>query len=342
MTDPRFFRSQGPFTLAELAEMTGAELAGAADPQCRVSDLAALQAAGPTDLSFLENRRYLADFRACRAAACLVAPEFVEQAPPGLALLVSARPRRNFARIGQRFYPAEPATPGVHERAFVDPSAVLGEAVSVGPGAVVGAGARLGAGVEIAANAVIGDAVEIGERTRIGAGASVSHAIIGARVFVYPGVRIGQPGFGFEMDGDGPFMVPQLGRVIIEDDVEIGANSTIDRGSGPDTVIGRGTMIDNLVQIGHNVVVGRGCIIVAQVGISGSTRLGNRVVLAGQVGVAGHLEIGDGVQVAAMSGVNRSLAAGSVVGGAPAVPIREFRRQVAAIKRLGRRGEGET
>lgn len=341
MTDLNFFRSHGPFSLAQLAEMTGAELVGAADTGRMLSDLATLDAAGPSDLSFLENRRYLADFRKCGAGACLVAPEFVDQAPAGLALLVTPRPRRNFARIGQAFFPAIPAVPGVHPSATVDPSAVVDETASIGPGAVIGAGARIGARTEIGPNATVGDTVEIGEATRVGAGASISHARIGSRVFVYPGVRIGQPGFGFEMDREGAFMVPQLGRVIVEDDVEIGANTTIDRGSGPDTVIGRGTMIDNLVQIGHNVVVGSGCIIVAQVGISGSTRIGNRVVIAGQVGIAGHLEIGDGVQIAAKSGVTHSIDPGVVVGGAPAVPVREFRRQIAALKRLGRRTVGE-
>ncbi|NQW09682.1 MAG: UDP-3-O-(3-hydroxymyristoyl)glucosamine N-acyltransferase [Alphaproteobacteria bacterium] len=342
MVDPRFFPFAGPFRLGELAEMTGATLAGAADPDRTIRDVAALDEAGPEHLSFLENRRYAADFRTSDAGACLVVAAFAEQAPKGMALLVTPLPRRNFARLSRAFHPEPPVEPGVHPSAVVHPDAVLAAGVSIAAGAVIEDGAVLAAGVRVGSNAVIGASVTVGEATEIGAGASLSHCDVGARCFIYPGARIGQPGFGFEMDREGPFKMPQLGRVIIEDDVEIGANSTVDRGAGPDTVIGRGTMIDNLVQIGHNVVVGRGCIIVAQVGISGSTKLGDHVMVGGQVGMAGHLDIGDGVQIMAQSGVTRSLPAGGAYGGAPAVPAREFRRQVAAVKRLGQRPGDET
>ncbi|MDF1793382.1 MAG: UDP-3-O-(3-hydroxymyristoyl)glucosamine N-acyltransferase [Thalassobaculaceae bacterium] len=335
MVDSRFHAEAGPITLGEIAEMTGAELRGADDPTRLFRDVGTLEGGGPDDVAFLENRRYVEGFRASKAGACLVAADLADQAPDGMALLVTARPRRNYARLARLFHPAPPAPAGVHPAAVVDPSASLGDGVSVAPGAVIGAGAVIGDGARIDANAAIDDAVEIGAGTRIGAGATVSHALVGARCYIYPGARIGQPGFGFEMDADGPFLVPQLGRVIIEDDVEVGANTTIDRGSNADTVIGRGSMIDNLVQIGHNVVLGRGCIIVSQVGISGSTRLGDRVVMAGQSGVAGHLEIGSDVQVAARSGVTRNLPGGAAYGGAPAIPVREWRRQIAAWKKLG-------
>lgn len=340
MVDSRFHGQAGPFTLGEIAEMTGADLMGEADPDRVFRDVGTLDAGGPDEVAFLENRRYVGEFRSSGAGACLVDAVLAEQAPEGMALLVTARPRRNFARLSRLFHPEPPVPAGVHASATVDPSASLAAGVSVSAGAVIGAGAVIAEGAWIEANAVIGDAVEIGAGTRIGAGATVSHALVGARCYIYPGARIGQPGFGFEMDADGPFLVPQLGRVVIEDDVEVGANTTIDRGSNADTVIGRGSMIDNLVQIGHNVVLGRGCIIVSQVGISGSTRLGDRVVLAGQVGVAGHIEIGDDVQVAAMSGVNRSLPGGAAYGGAPAIPVREWRRQIAAWKKLGQAKPG--
>ncbi len=335
MVDDRFFARRGPFSLSEIAEMTGARLVGDVSPDHVLRDVAPLESAGEGDVAFLENRRYVADFRGSGAGACLVTEAFIDQAPSHMALLVTARPRRAHAHLARCFHPEVPAAAGIHPSAVVATDAEVDPAASVAAGAVIGEGAVIAAGARIEENAVIGASVRIGEQSRVGPGAGVSHAMIGARCHIYPGARIGQPGFGFEMDADGPFLVPQLGLVVIEDDVEIGANTTIDRGSNGDTRIGQGTMIDNLVQIGHNVVVGRGCIIVSQVGISGSTRLGDHVVLGGQVGIAGHLEIGDRVQIAAKSGVNRSLPGDAAYGGAPAIPVREWRRQIAAIKRLG-------
>jgi UDP-3-O-[3-hydroxymyristoyl] glucosamine N-acyltransferase len=337
MADRRFFPYAGPFNLADIAEMTGSELRNCADPNQEIADVAALDQAGPGEISFLENRRYAAALGETRASACFISDALVSRAPDNIALLVTERPRRNFARISRLFYPDDDVTAGVHASAFVSMTARIGAACRIDAGAVIGEHAVVGDGAWIGANAVIGDGVTVGAGTRVGTTASLSHCDIGARCLIYPGARIGQPGFGFEMDESGLVKMPQLGRVLVEDDVEIGANTTIDRGAGPDTVIGRGTMIDNLVQIGHNVEIGKGCIIVAQVGIAGSSRLEDYVVLAGQVGVVGHITVGAGAQVAAQSGVNRSIPPGEKMGGSPAVPIRDFRRQVAAVKGLGRR-----
>jgi UDP-3-O-[3-hydroxymyristoyl] glucosamine N-acyltransferase len=198
----------------------------------------------------------------------------------------------------------------------------------------------LGARCRVGPNTAIGAAVELGDDCRIGANVTLSHCRIGARVVLHPGVRIGQAGFGFAPDPSGPVKIPQLGRVIVGDDVDIGANTTIDRGSGHDTVIGAGTMIDNLVQIGHNVAIGRGCILAGQVGVSGSTRLGDFVMAGGQVGFAGHLTIGSGARIAAKSGLMRDVAPGETVGGNPAVPMRLFMKQVALLQRLARKKDG--
>jgi UDP-3-O-[3-hydroxymyristoyl] glucosamine N-acyltransferase len=339
MADPRFFRLAGPFDLGEIAARVGAELAPGVDAGRRVSDVLPLGEAGPEHLSFLDNKRYVEAFAASRAGACLVDQEMAARAPAGMSLLIARKPRLAFARAARLFYPEPEARPVRHASAVVDASAVIGSSVEIGPGVVVGARADLGARCRIGANAVIGEGVVLGEDTVVGAGASISHALVGSRVVIYPGARIGQPGFGFEPTPEGVVKFPQLGRVLIGDDVEVGANTTIDRGSGPDTVIGRGTMIDNLVQIGHNVVVGESCILVAQVGISGSTRLGNFVVLAGQAGLAGHLEIGDRAVVGPQSGVAKDIPAGSRVMGSPTQPMMEYGRTVAALKNLGRKGK---
>ena len=337
MADPRFFRVAGPFSVAELARRTGAGIGGRGQAELLLRDVAALDVARPDQLSWLDNRKYLPAFRQSRAGAIFVQSAFAAQAPAGATLLVTEQPYRAYAVAAQAFYPEPPPVPGVAASAFVDPSARIGEGSAVEANAVIGAGAEIGRRCVIGANSVIDANCVLGDDVRIGANVTVSHARIGARVRLYPGVRVGQDGFGYALDPRGYVKVPQVGRVIIEDDVEIGANTTIDRGAGPDTVIGAGTIIDNLVQIGHNVQIGRGCVLVAQVGISGSTRLGNHVMIGGQGGAAGHLTIGDGAQIAAQSGLMRDVAPGEKVMGYPAVPIKEFFRQIAFLQRLARK-----
>jgi UDP-3-O-[3-hydroxymyristoyl] glucosamine N-acyltransferase len=342
MADPRFFSMAGPFTAAEIAGRTGAMLGGAGDGQRLLRDVAALDTAGPEELSFLDNRKYLEAFRRTRAGAAFVQAALAAEAPKDLTLLVTDRPYRCYALAAQAFYPEVQPPPGIAPSAAIDRTARLGEGCAVEAHAVIGAKAEIGRRCHIGANSVIGAGCILGDDVRVGANVSISHAVIGARVRLYPGARIGQDGFGFAPDPTGHVKLPQLGRVIIEDDVEVGANTTIDRGALHDTVIGAGTMIDNLVQIGHNVQIGRGCMVVAQVGISGSTRLGDFVMMGGQCAVAGHLTIGTGARVGAQAGVMRDVAPGETVLGAPAVPEKEFFRQVATLQRLAsRKGNGE-
>jgi UDP-3-O-[3-hydroxymyristoyl] glucosamine N-acyltransferase len=334
MADPRFFRAAGPFTVGDLAAATGAEIGGAANAALRLDDVAPLEAAGPHHLSFFSNVKY-AEMLACSAAgAAFVHPAAAARAPAAMTLLLSANPYLSFARAAARFHPAPRRPVGIAASAVIDSSALLGPAVSIGHHVVVEAGAEIGAQTEIGHNCVIGPGVVIGRDCVIGANVTLSHCVLGDRVRLFPGVRIGQDGFGFAPDPAGHVKIPQLGRVLIGNDVEIGANSTIDRGAGPDTIIGAGSMIDNLVQIGHNVVLGRGCILAAQVGVSGSTKLGDFVALGGQVGLAGHLSIGTGAQLVAQSGVMRDVPPGTVYAGTPAVPRRQWLRQTAILDRL--------
>ena len=338
MTDPVFFPSAGPLKLGDLTKLCGGELVRG-DGERLVVRVAALDQAGPNDLAFFENPRYLDDFKATRAGAVICSAAHVAAAPAEAAVLVARQPYRAVAQIMQALFPTAfrlegpYGETGISPACHIHPDARLEADVTVEPGAVIGAGAEIGRGTVISANAVIGKGVRIGRDGYVGAGATVAFALIGNRVIIHPGVRIGQDGFGFAMGPGGHLKVPQIGRVIIQDDVEIGANTTIDRGSNRDTVIGEGTKIDNEVQIGHNVEVGRHCVLVAKVGISGSSKLGDYVALGGYSGLAGHLTVGMGAQLAGGSMLKDDMPAGARWIGMPAKPIREWTKEQMAIKK---------
>ncbi len=346
MDELKFFRRAAPPTLADIVEWTGAKADDGVDLTQKIVDVAPLDQARQGDLVFLDNPKYAGQLALTKATACLVGERHADRVPSHIVRLLARDPYRACATVTARLYPGalRPGSlfdsHGVSPGANVHPAARLEADVIVDPGAVIGPRAEIGAGAVIGPNAVIGPDVRIGRMSAIGAGATVCNALIGDRVIIHPGVKVGQDGFGFAMGPRGHLKVPQIGRVIIQDDVEIGANCTIDRGANRDTIIGEGTKIDNLVQIGHNVVIGRHCVIVSHVGISGSTELADFVVVGGQAGLAGHLHIGMGAQIAAQSGVISNVAAGGRVGGSPATDARDWMRGVAALKALAKRRGG--
>jgi len=336
--DPRFFRRSGPHSLAAVAATAQAE----APPRPLVlAGVAPLQTAGPEDVSFLDNRKYSAALAETRAGAVIVHPDLATRVPSTAVAIVVAEPYAAWARVAALFHPLPPARPGAHPSAVVAADATIDPSAEIGPLAVIGARAEIGARCLIGPAAIIGDGVVLGTDCRIGAHASLSHALLGDRVIVYPGARIGQDGFGLAAQGEGFLSVPQLGRVVLEHDVEVGANTAIDRGALLDTHIGAGSRLDNLVQIGHNVRLGRGCVIVSQAGISGSTVLEDHVMVAGQAGLVGHLRIGRRARIGAQAGVMADVAAGADVVGSPAQPVREFFRHVAMLRRLVREATGK-
>lgn len=351
MTDPQFFRPPAPLAASDIVALTGAEAAPNAALDRKITGVRPLDLAGPSDLTFFDNAKFREDFLATNAGICLTTSALADGVSNGVVVLKVKDPYRAYVTVARTLF-ADDLKPkglfggrGIASGASVHPEAKLEDGVVADPGAVIGPRAQIGCGTLIGTNAVIGADVCIGRDCVVSANASIQHALIGDRVIVHPGVHIGQDGFGYVSGKSGHAKVPQTGRVIIQDDVEIGAGTTIDRGALRDTMIGEGTKIDNLVQIAHNVSIGRHCLIVAQVGISGSTTIGDYAVLGGQAAIAGHLKIGDRVQIAARSGVMNDIPAGEKWGGAPAKPIREFFREVSALRKLatgkdGRRGRG--
>jgi len=335
----RFFDRPSALTVAQIISLTGAEPRDAAGLERLIADVAPLDHAGPADLTFVESNKYADALAATRAGACLMPQRLEARAPDGVIVLRTEEPYRAFVTVHREFYPRalRPTsmfeTTGVSPAATIHPSAKLGNGITVDPGVVIGPRAEIGPGSTIAATAVIGPDVLIGRDCTVGAGCSIMHALIGDRVVIHPGCRIGQDGFGY-IPGDTSLKIPQTGRVIIEDDVEIGAGTAIDRGGIRDTIIGEATKIDNLCQIGHNVVIGRHCVVVAQSGLSGSVTLEDFAALGGAVGLAPHVRIGAGARVAARSGVMNDIPPKQTWGGYPARPRMQWMRQQAVLARL--------
>lgn len=338
MADPRFFLKAGPFSLTDLAAISEAEIASG-DAQQMFDDVAPLHLAGEGQISFLDNKLYIETFESSTAGACLCDAKFADRAPKGMALLVTAEPYRAYARVAQAFYPPQAPVASIHPGAHVSDHAVLMPGCQIEAGAVISDNAEIGTACRIGANSYIGPGVILGDGCNVGPNVTIQCAVVGKACVFHPGARIGQDGFGFA-PGAVHLKVPQLGRVVIGDGVDIGANACIDRGTGPDTVIGSGTKIDNMVQVGHNVEIGSGCLFPALSGISGSTKIGNYVMMGGATGVAGHLTIGDGARIAAQSGVMRNVGSGQTVAGSPAMPAKEFWRQTAALKKLAQTKKG--
>jgi UDP-3-O-[3-hydroxymyristoyl] glucosamine N-acyltransferase len=344
MADPRFFKNLGPFTLAQICEKSGIACPQTVDGAQKVFDLADLSGAGPRHLTFFSGAAAQRDsFAGSQAGVCLV-PQLASEksgkwpaAPAGMVMLEVPSVSRAFAAIAALFYPGH-SQPRWRQKEAVSPDARIGCDVEFAPGVVIGPGAEIGDGTRLGPGTVIGPGVAIGRDCEIGANVSISHAYIGDRVTILPGAQIGQPGFGFATSGEDYLKIPQLGRVIVQDDVEIGAATTIDRGALGDTVIGEGSKLDNLIMIAHNCQIGRHCVIAGQTGLAGSVVLEDGVVLAGQVGLGDHTRVGAKARMGARAGTGSSilLEGGQDYGGAPAKPVREWAREIHALARLAK------
>jgi UDP-3-O-[3-hydroxymyristoyl] glucosamine N-acyltransferase len=353
MAQPTFFEQPPSSTLADIAALTEARLLDPSRSRQQVRGLSSLEEAGPMHLTFFDNLKYASQLASTKAGACLVSERFEASVPAHVAVLRALHPFREFVKVARELY-SDVLRPqswfgnaGIAASAVIDPTARLEDGVVVEPLAVIGPNVEIGAGTVIGSGAVIGANVRIGRDCSVGAQCAIQFTLVGNDVLIHPGCSIGQDGYGFVFFGpEGHLKVPQTGRVLIQNAVEIGAGTTIDRGSLRDTVIGEGTKIDNQVQIGHNVTIGRHCLLAAQIGLAGSLTIGDNVALGAKVGVNNHLRIGDGAQVTAMSAVKDDIPANGRWGGFFAKPTKQWFREIIAVERLvrdgtaGQNGEG--
>jgi UDP-3-O-[3-hydroxymyristoyl] glucosamine N-acyltransferase len=340
MTEPKFFVPTRRLELGEIASLTGARLLDESKADVTIGRLAPAAEGGEDALVFVDGKKNAALVSSVRAAAVLCDEELVRDVPAGVAILVAQRPQYAFAQIARLLFAngtrPQPITgeTGISPHAFISAGALLEEGVIIEPGAVIGKNVAIGRGTIVGPNAVIADGCSIGRDCFIGSQTTIQFAIIGDRVIIHPGAQVGQDGFGFLPGPTGLEKNPQIGRVVIQNDVEIGANTTVDRGALSDTIIGEGSKIDNLVQVAHNVKIGRSCVIAGNTGISGSVTIGDMVMLGGRVGIADHITIGDRAQLAAGSGVMNDIPAGERWAGSPAQPMRQAFREIAALRSL--------
>lgn len=334
MANSRFFHNNGKITLKKIIELTGAVLQTSTNHDTIIEDVAPLELANQEQLSFLINNKYLSSFKESKAGFCFLSKKFANHTPSTMVALLHDNPYKAYAIVASQFYTENKVMNKISSNAAIAKTAKLGSNCNIGNFVVIEDGVNIGDNTIIDHNSVIKRNVIIGNNTKIASNVTISHSIIGDNVIIHPGVKIGQDGFGFASDHTGHLKVPQLGIVKIGDFVEIGANTTIDRGSAQDTIIEDMCQIDNLVQLGHNAQLGKACVMVAQSGVAGSTKLGHFVVIGGQVGVAGHLKIGNQVQIAAQSGVAQNIEDKQIMGGTPAVPIRQWHKQTFCLKKL--------
>ncbi|HEV2365029.1 MAG TPA: UDP-3-O-(3-hydroxymyristoyl)glucosamine N-acyltransferase [Caulobacteraceae bacterium] len=338
MPDRRFFAFAGPLSLAELSRLTEAELASETAAGKNIEAAASLERAGAGDVAFCDGPAYSSQLALTGAGAVFVRNDEAENAPAGCAALISRWPQVSFAIAARRLHP-----PLAHAgSAFVHPSAEIEEGVTIGPGVVIGQGARIGAGSVLSAGSVVGPGVAMGRDSYLGANAVIGFTLAGDGVRIYAGAVVGEAGFGAAPGPRGVVDIPQLGRVILQDNVTLGAGACVDRGALEDTVIGENTKIDNLVQIGHNVVIGRNCVMAAHTGISGSVVVGDGCMFGGRAGLADHIRIGAGARLAAGAGVSKDVPAGETWAGYPARPVARWRREHAWLSlRAARRRRGD-